>query len=272
MPQNGHCPWRGVFAYRNMSHHGSTIKSHGIPPFPSQGRTGGRDRLFLLGLGVFGVVIIFSLLMADLQRESSLVSSGGGGKSSPRVSGDIFPFRESEAGERRESMTLTEVIHDDAQGDGEGASERVSVVRPASESALALGSDRVQATPTFFTVAGAGARASHRDDDLLVLGGERNQPRVPDAPGASGPLGDASSKDVELSIPIFYSLKESQFANLPPEQQQAVVSLQNEYINYHHDWTEASAGDISQWNDRMREFHLELVRRVGATAADALTR
>ena len=259
-----------------MSHHGKSIKSLRCNPFPRRWRSGGGHRLFLLGLAVVGAVSILSLLMANLHRELFRESKDDGGGSSFRAERNVSAVQGSGWYSRRESLSPKAPIIDGTEDAG-AVMDDARKVRAAGESLPAMGSeilsssgsDRVQASHADSPV--PGSRASARED-ALVLRESRNESRAPDTPGGTGPDGDAASKEAELSIPLFYTLKASQFDNLPHEQQQAVVSLQDDYINYHHDWTDGSARDISEWNDRMREFHLELVRRVGAAAADALTR
>ncbi len=235
-----------------------------------------RHRLFFAALVVVGALAVFSLLMADLYRELHMDATDRVGEHSARNTGKISPLRWSAGRGHRESMTPKAPCADGIEAAG-GALDHSGRVLNPSESVPIMGSeivtspgfDRVQARSEESSIT---APASSLHDRDLVTRERRNEPRAPDAFGVSGGGGDASSKEAELSIPLFYTLKESQYTNLPPEQQQAVASLQNEYIDYHHDWTESSQGDISEWNDRMREFHVELVRRVGASAADALTR
>ncbi len=235
-----------------------------------------RHRLFFASLVVVGALAVFILLMADLYRELHLDGTDRVGERSALNMGKISPLRWLAERGHREPMTHKAPCADGINAAG-GALDHSGRVRVPSESVPIMGSEvvtssgsgRVQARSEESSI--MEPASSLRDCDL-VTGERRNEPRAPDAFGMSGGGGDASSEVAELSIPLFYTLKESQFATLSPEQQQAVASLQNEYIDYHHDWTESSQGDVSEWNDRMREFHLDLVRRVGAPAADALTR
>lgn len=232
--------------------------------------------MFLLGLTIVGVVVVFSFLMVDLYRELLADNSDGGVRISPPVLGDLSALRRSESGTCREALPTKETLPNNVKV-AAAAADHPREILEAGESVSVKGSDivtfsgydRMQATHagSAFT----GSSAGDREDDE-VFGRPQNESGVSAPSDDSRSVGDASPKEMSLSIPLFYALKASQFDLLPPEQQQAVVSLQNDYINYHNDWTEASSGDISQWNDRMKEFHLELVRRVGPSAADALTR
>ena len=232
---------------------------------------------FLLGLAVVGVVAIMSLLVADLHRELLVDSTdmeGCGGESS-KGSGNNWHLRESLDESHHESMTPQAPLPNGTEAIG-GLQESQRQVRTANEPepmtrpeiVPSLLSGPGQSTPVHSGITGPGT--SPRDQNL-ALGGQGNEPRLSQAQGGSGAFEDDRTKD-DLSIPFFYSLKASQYDLLSAEQQQAVVSLQNQYVNYYHDWTQESSGNVSEWNDRMREFHLELVRRVGAATADQLTR
>lgn len=259
-----------------MSHHRNPDKSLRIAPFTKWGRSKAEHHLFLAGLIVIGVAVIFSLLMADLHRGLLGDSKGGSGVGSSRALGDISNLRESGRGACREPLPTKAPIPDSAQAAGElvdhpkeipAVGESAPIM--GSERVSSSGSERVQASAASSPFRGSGASAR---DAALVLGERLNEPGVPDTHAGSGPDGDILSKQEQLLIPIFYSLKASQFDHLPPEQQQAVASLQNEFIAYHREWADSSSQSITDWNERMREFHLDLVRRIGAPAADALTR
>lgn len=239
-------------------------------------RSQGVHRLILIGLIMAGIAAIFSILKADLYEEFFWDNKGIGGEGSSRGLKDLSPLRNSVEGASRESLSSKVAFTHSAESPG-AVPDHAREVGSTRASASVMGPERETSSGSYLVQArssdsmNTGSRASDREDDQ-VFGKPQNESRVPAPPDASGSVGDASLKETSLSIPLFYSLKASQFDLLPPEQQQAVVSLQNEYINYHRDWSESSQGDISEWNDRMREFHLELVRKVGAPTADALTR
>jgi hypothetical protein len=231
--------------------------------------------LFLLGLIVIGVAVIFSLLMADLHRELLGDSKGGSGVGSSRALGDIFNLRESGRGACREPLPTKAPIPDSAQAAGEVLDhpKEIPAVRESapimrSERVSSSGSERVQASAASSPFRGSGSIL----DAALVLREQWNESGVQDIQASFGSDGDILSKQEQLLIPLFYSLKASQFDHLPPEQQQVVASLQNEFIAYHREWADSSSQSITDWNERVREFHLDLVRRIGAPAADALTR
>jgi hypothetical protein len=99
-------------------------------------------------------------------------------------------------------------------------------------------------------------------------------------PGDVSPLapqtGDVSEAEAETEIiptvPFFYRIKQETFSTLAPDQQSAVLALQSRYLDYYQKKGGDYLANASDWNDVMREFHLELVARLGSATADQLLR
>jgi len=81
-----------------------------------------------------------------------------------------------------------------------------------------------------------------------------------------------SEDAIKPTIPVFYRIKPETFSHLAPEQQFAVLALQRRYLEYYQKKGGDDLSSASDWNDAMREFHQDLVNRLGSETADQLLR
>ena len=75
-----------------------------------------------------------------------------------------------------------------------------------------------------------------------------------------------------LVTPVFNQICQEKFSRLKLDQQLAVAGLQQEYTAFYNETLLKDAIDEEIWNDKVKEFHQDLVMKLGSEVADDLCR
>jgi hypothetical protein len=98
-----------------------------------------------------------------------------------------------------------------------------------------------------------------------------NQPAMEDSSVAPA-LSPASPAVPELTLPLFYRIPPATIDALSADQKMTIVNLQNEYLKFFEEWNRAPSTDQEVWNQRMKDFHEEMVRQLGSETVDSLVK
>ena len=76
----------------------------------------------------------------------------------------------------------------------------------------------------------------------------------------------------ELTLPLFYRIPPATIDALSADQKLTIVNLQNAYLKFFEEWNRAPGTDQEVWNQRMKDFHEEMVRQLGSEMVDSLVK
>jgi hypothetical protein len=98
-----------------------------------------------------------------------------------------------------------------------------------------------------------------------------NQPAMKDSSVAPA-LAPVSPAVPELTLPLFYRIPPATIEALSADQKLTIVNLQNAYLKFFEEWNRAPGTDQEVWNQRMKDFHEEMVRQLGSEMVDSLVK
>jgi len=101
---------------------------------------------------------------------------------------------------------------------------------------------------------------------------ESPNPPVIDASSVVPVSAPESSQEPELTLPLFYRIPSATIDTLSTDQQLTIVNLQNAYLKFFEEWNRAPGRDPEVWNQRMKDFHEEMVRQLGSETVDSLVK
>jgi hypothetical protein len=101
---------------------------------------------------------------------------------------------------------------------------------------------------------------------------ESTNPPVIDASRAVPVTAPESPQEPELTLPLFYRIPPATIEALSTDQKLTIVNLQNAYLKFFEEWNRAPGTDQEVWNQRMKDFHEEMVRQLGSETVDALVK
>jgi len=125
-------------------------------------------------------------------------------------------------------------------------------------------------------------KAFHNMTDQTLVKGSPSLPESSFTESTNPPVIDVSTVvpvsapestlEPELTLPLFYRIPPVTIDTLSIDQQLTIVNLQNAYLKFFEEWNRAPGRDPEVWNQRMKDFHEEMVRQLGSDTVDSLVK